>query len=64
MVDAPTPVHVLRVRPDAERLRAAEVSRRRLVRDPVPAHNARRVRSLPSGAGLGGHPRFRVATSC
>lgn len=80
MIGAPAPVHALHVQPDVGRLHTAEVyaladeltlvarpnAAASLVRYPIPAHDARRVRSHPptSGTGLGGHLPFQVATSC
>jgi hypothetical protein len=78
MIGAPTPVHALHAQQDVGRLHTAEdyalageltlVARPTAaaspVRFPIPAHEARRVRSHPSGTGLGGHLPFQGATSC
>ena len=80
MIGAPAPVHALPVPRDAGRLHTAEAyahadeltlvarpnAAASLVRSPIPAHDARRVRShgRASGTGLGGHLPFQVATIC
>jgi len=78
MIGTPAPVHALHVQQDVGRLHTAEVyaladeltlvarpnAAASPVRFPIPAHEARRARSHPSGTGLGGHLPFQVATSC
>jgi len=76
MIATPAPVHALHVQQDvglhAEVYALADeltlVARPNAaaspVRYPIPAHDACRVRSHPSGTGLGGHLPFQVATSC